>query len=315
MDVLTVDTLAQALQEPKRALLLKVLRTVGQDRCAAILADTLQCEDGGGMLTKDGTRRRTPGGVFFQLVKERVTPQERRRLFPPPAAPHRKDHPAQQAQGQAQDAAPALTWDEARSLMQTLATESPGEARTMKLTLIGRPGKVETRGQAVVFRMQGKPPGALPRGLPPAPAQPPDDLERHGGPAAVEPGQGEPDRQPGGPAHHRGVSPPAGHAAGTVGAELCQHAATAGTEAGTAPAADGDALIPRPFAQALRAPRWRGPSPPGGQSIERGGVAEGGSAGGLEGGGGGAPGGGRGTHGAGATIPGSTLPFAYIHWL
>jgi len=172
MDVLTVDTLAQALQEPKRALLLKVLRTVGQDRCAAILADTLQCEDGGGMLTKDGTRRRTPGGVFFQLVKERVTPQERRRLFPPPAAPHRKDHPAQQAQGQAQDAAPALTWDEARSLMQTLATESPGEARTMKLTLIGRPGKVETRGQAVVFRMQGKPPGALPRGLPPAPAQP-----------------------------------------------------------------------------------------------------------------------------------------------
>jgi PHAX RNA-binding domain len=86
MAELTVDTLAQALQEPKRALLLKVLRTLGQDRCAAILADTLQCEDGGGMLTKDGTRRRTPGGVFFQLVRDRVTPQERRRLFPPPAA-------------------------------------------------------------------------------------------------------------------------------------------------------------------------------------------------------------------------------------
>jgi hypothetical protein len=43
----------------------------------------------------------------------------------------------------------------------------------MKLTLIGRPGKVETRGQAVVFRMQGKPPGALPRGLPPVAAQAP----------------------------------------------------------------------------------------------------------------------------------------------
>jgi PHAX RNA-binding domain len=169
MDEFTVDTLAQALQEPNRALLLKVLRTVGQARCAVILADTLQCEAKGGMLTKDGTRRRTPGGVFFQLVKERVTPQERRRLFPPPAAPRGQGHPQQQAQGQP----PALTWDEARSLMQTLATESPGEARTMKLTLIGRPGKVETRGQAVVFRMQGKPPGALPRGLPPVPAQAP----------------------------------------------------------------------------------------------------------------------------------------------
>jgi hypothetical protein len=82
MDEVTVDTLAQALQEPKRALLLKVLRILGQDRCAAILADTLQCEDGGGMLTKDGTCRRTPGGVFFQLVKERATRQERQRLFP-----------------------------------------------------------------------------------------------------------------------------------------------------------------------------------------------------------------------------------------
>ena len=42
----------------------------------------------------------------------------------------------------------------------------------MKPTLIGRPGKVETRGQAVVFRMQGKAPASLPRGLPPVPSTP-----------------------------------------------------------------------------------------------------------------------------------------------
>ena len=98
-------------------------------------------------------------------MKDRATPQERRRLFPRPTA--------SRGQGQPQAAAPGLTWDEARSLIQTLTTEPPGEARTMKLTLIGRPGKVETRGQAVVFRMQGKPPGALPRGLPPVPTQAP----------------------------------------------------------------------------------------------------------------------------------------------
>ena len=39
----------------------------------------------------------------------------------------------------------------------------------MKLTVIGRPENVEMRGQAVLFRMQGKPPGSLPRGLPPVP--------------------------------------------------------------------------------------------------------------------------------------------------
>ena len=161
----TVDILAEVLQEPNRPLLTQVLRALGQDRCAAILTDTLQCEAHGGILTKDGTRRRTPGGVFFQLVKERATRQERRRLFPPSAP--------QYGQGQPQRQLTALTWDEARSLMQTLTREPPGEARTMKLTLIGRPGKIETRGQAVVFRMQGKPPGALPRGLPPVPTQAP----------------------------------------------------------------------------------------------------------------------------------------------
>jgi len=66
-----------------------------------------------------------------------------------------------------------LTWDEVPTITQTLATHPAGEARTMKLTLIGRPGTVETRGQAVVFRMQGKAPGALPRGLPPVPTQTP----------------------------------------------------------------------------------------------------------------------------------------------
>jgi hypothetical protein len=165
MDALTGEQLAKILQEPKVALLQQVLRTLGQDRTAAILTDTLQCEAAGGMRTKDGSRRRTPGGVFFQLVKERVTVQERRRLFPHLASQH--------GQEQHQRQPTALTWDEAQALMQTLATDPPGEARTMKLTLIGRPGKVETRGQAVVFRMQGKPPGALPRGLPPVPAQAP----------------------------------------------------------------------------------------------------------------------------------------------
>ncbi len=141
MDALTVDTLAEALQEPNRPFLTQVLRVLGQDRCAAILADTLTCEAHGGMLTRDGTRRRTPGGVFFQLVRERATARERRRLFLRPT-PQPGAGPPQQAP----QAPTALTWDEASTLMQTLATAPPGEARTMKLTLIGRPGKVEAHG-------------------------------------------------------------------------------------------------------------------------------------------------------------------------
>src|SRR5437870_442890 len=162
MDALTVEKLAEILQEPKVPLLRQVLRTFGPERTVAVLTDTLQCEAQGGMLTKDGSRRRTPGGVFFQLVKARATPQERRRLFPPagpqhrqaPARPHAEPH--------------APTWAEVQAVVQTLPQ---GEA-TVKLTLIGRPGQVETHGPAVVFRMQGKPPASLPRGLPPIPSTP-----------------------------------------------------------------------------------------------------------------------------------------------
>ena len=86
MDVLTVDTLAEVLQESNVPLLKQILRTLGQDRTRAVLTATLQCEAQGGMFTKDGTRCRTPGGVFFELVKERTTPQEHQRLFPRPIA-------------------------------------------------------------------------------------------------------------------------------------------------------------------------------------------------------------------------------------
>src|SRR5215471_14307580 len=167
MDEVTVDTLAQALQEPKRALLLKVLRTLGQDRCAALLADTLQCEAGGGMPTKDGTRRRTPGGVFFQLVKERATRQERHRLFYTPMPRHQQ--PPTPAQPQAHPQAPS--WEEVQALVPTLPQ---GEA-TVKLTLIGRPAldAIQTRPTYVALRMQGKAPGPLPKGLPPVPDQHP----------------------------------------------------------------------------------------------------------------------------------------------
>ena len=123
MDTLTVEKLMQVLQEPNRPLLTLVLRTLGQDRTRAVLIATLHCEAQGGMLTKDGSRRRTPGGIFFQLVKERTTPQERQRLFLRPIA--QKKH--------AQPQAP--TWDEVQAIVTTLPQ---GEA-TVTLTLVGRP--------------------------------------------------------------------------------------------------------------------------------------------------------------------------------
>jgi len=50
MDSLTVDQLAEVLQESKVPLMRQVLRVLGPDRTTAVLADALQCEANGGML-------------------------------------------------------------------------------------------------------------------------------------------------------------------------------------------------------------------------------------------------------------------------
>jgi Phosphorylated adapter RNA export protein, RNA-binding domain len=97
MDTLTATMLSEALQEPEQTLLALVLRTLGQERCAAILADTLRIESNGGMLTRAGDRRRTPGGVFFELVKQQCTGKERYRLFyaqQPTTKPQKQATPA-----------------------------------------------------------------------------------------------------------------------------------------------------------------------------------------------------------------------------
>jgi hypothetical protein len=163
-DPLTVDTLAAVLQEPNVPLLRQVMRVLGADRTTALLTAALQCEAAGGMLTRDGTRRRTPGGTFLQLMKDRVTSRQRWWLFAPkPARPRRRPPPDPQTP----------TWEDVQPLVEHLATTRAGEARIMKLTLIGRPGKIETRKDCVLLRMQGKAPTNFPKGLPPVPKQAP----------------------------------------------------------------------------------------------------------------------------------------------
>jgi len=77
----TVADLADVLHEPKKALLARVLRTLGEHRCVAILTEALTIESNGGMLTRAGDRRRTLGGVFLELCRQQATAAERRQIF------------------------------------------------------------------------------------------------------------------------------------------------------------------------------------------------------------------------------------------
>ena len=154
MDTLTADTLAASLQESKKALLAKVLRTLGHERCQAIFAETLSIESNGGMLTSAGDRRRTAGGTFFRLVRSQCSKEERARLFPYQATKtSQKQPPLAQP-----DAAPVpLTLDLWKGL-----TPLPVTA-TLKLVLRDLPETRERDGM-VYMALQNEPRG-LPKGI------------------------------------------------------------------------------------------------------------------------------------------------------
>lgn len=48
-----------------------IARTLGREQVMALLKETLALENAGGVMLPDGSRRRTIGGVFFDLVKKR----------------------------------------------------------------------------------------------------------------------------------------------------------------------------------------------------------------------------------------------------
>jgi PHAX RNA-binding domain len=67
-----VTTIAQKLGEVEREPLKKlkaVVRILGPEKALALCEKALEVEQQGGMMTQDGSRRRTPGGVFFYLVR------------------------------------------------------------------------------------------------------------------------------------------------------------------------------------------------------------------------------------------------------
>ena len=152
---MTVLEIAKQLNEPNTELIGKIVNAIGIERLSEYLQKTLTIEAEGGMMTRDGERRRTPGGVFFYVVKDNLSKAEQKQIFPkmPGTQPKKK-------------VIQAVSWEDAQKIAVAI-NQTPGKGATVKLTLVGRPKKVAKAGEgAVVVSLQGKPPGALPKGLP-----------------------------------------------------------------------------------------------------------------------------------------------------
>lgn len=62
--------IAEFLHEPKEELIERIVTHVGKDFAIRLVQATKDVEESGGMYTLDGSRRRTPGGVYLTLLKQ-----------------------------------------------------------------------------------------------------------------------------------------------------------------------------------------------------------------------------------------------------
>uniref|UniRef100_A0A1A8KME8 Phosphorylated adapter RNA export protein n=1 Tax=Nothobranchius kuhntae TaxID=321403 RepID=A0A1A8KME8_NOTKU len=91
-----VDEITYRLQEPKKDLIERVVRVIGSQKAIELLGETATLEENGGVYTMDGSRRRTPGGVFLNLLKNTpsVSKSQIRKIF---FEEHQKDYKSKKA--------------------------------------------------------------------------------------------------------------------------------------------------------------------------------------------------------------------------
>jgi len=157
---------------PPIHLITRIVDRLGPARARALLGQALTVEAQGGLTLPDGTRR-TPGGVFFYLVRtdEAVSREDKAAIFP-----RYGGRPVQAGGAGASAPSPppppppaAWTDDDYRAINQHLHDEI-GRATTVKITVIGRPGAAVEQGQAVVLALVSEKVPALAKGLPEPPA-------------------------------------------------------------------------------------------------------------------------------------------------
>lgn len=139
-----------------RKQVVNIVKHCGIDFATAMLEETLKIEENGGMMTLDGERRRSPGGVYFYLARGRMTDEQRLAVFPP------RKWQAQKRVWREFD------WSRRDKVLSKIYTA--GKVDDMRVKLVGYPGEIRRAADVVVTKMQHEGGGpTIPRGLPPLP--------------------------------------------------------------------------------------------------------------------------------------------------
>jgi len=165
--------LGETMPPPIR-LITRAVDRLGPARARAVLGQALTVEAQGGLTLPDG-HRRTPGGIFFYLVRtsDAISWEDKDDIFP------RQGGRPRRAAGDATPPTPtpaaaptpvAWTDETFRALAQQLQQDNTGRATTVKITVIGRPGTAVEQGRAVAVALVSEKVPDLPKGLPEPPA-------------------------------------------------------------------------------------------------------------------------------------------------
>jgi hypothetical protein len=175
-----VADIAAQLGETESYALKQIERVVEELGVAAaydFLAQTKLRLAEGGVTTYDKSRPRTAGGTFFFIVRGEVTAAQHQAIWPNHRLPYRlarqlpRKEPLAKQPPPAKPAHTRLTWTAAADLLPLLSRQK-GIAMTVKLTLIGRPGKIIDKGEVMVTVMTSDKIPTLPKELPPPPEEP-----------------------------------------------------------------------------------------------------------------------------------------------
>ena len=167
-------------EESVRKKIVAIVYALGRRQSHQLLNYALQMEEHGGEMLPDGSRRRTVGGIFFNLAYTIGKPKPGR--LPLRTKPKKQTSKARKPDGEQastnttqtskqathQPAPPPVSpflWDERIPAIEEAQTEK-GQISTVKITVIGRPGKIVDKGTCIVTVMEESKTPALPKGLP-----------------------------------------------------------------------------------------------------------------------------------------------------
>src|SRR5437763_6648260 len=143
--------------EDQRKQILHIVWVLGRTQARALLQQTLDIETKGGMMLPDNSRRRTPGGAYFFLAYTTGQPKPGKTLKRPQ---YKKPNGEKQSQRVGASPVPtvkpepviAFNWEDRITVIKE--AEAQKETANVKITLVGRPGKIVDRGSSIVTVME-----------------------------------------------------------------------------------------------------------------------------------------------------------------